>query len=320
MPRASADLATFVMPYYADQPRAEEYLRRAVAGLCAQTDPDWQLVIVDDASPRPTDFADLRRMGHAADRIHVLRQDQNRGQGVGRNVGVRWAGESGSAIVLFHDADDLSHPSRLARTRRLFTQRPDVDFVYSTFVVIDENDDEVEVGRLTPSVAEILESHRAAPVEGRNAWIRIGTETGYTTLTSTVSVRTDLALAHPFPAVRGSEDGHAWLRMSAGGSGLAYLRDIPGRYRIPQQVAGSSDRSRIGPAYYRRKADVDTDGFTQALSIALRRNTIGPAQVEILRTRFLRRLAETMRREGQHDLAAEILADASVERLAGLPA
>ncbi|MFG2296344.1 glycosyltransferase family 2 protein [Streptomyces sp. NPDC048603] len=313
--------AVFVMPYYGDGNASAEYLAQSVAGLHAQTDPGWRLVVVDDASPRPQDRNRLRELRDACpDRVHVIRQETNRGQGACRNTGVRWAADQGAEIILFQDADDLAHPRRLEVTRRILTDHPEADFVYSPFTVVDEHGHEVPEGRLTPSIREILHSHRNAPVEGADAWIRIGTETGYTSLTSTVSVRTALAVDHPFPEVRGSEDAHTWLRMSAGGTGFTYAPSIPGRYRIPQQGGGSSDRDRIGADYYRRKAEVDTDGFRQAVSIALRRGSIGHGDVPRLTQAFRRRLALTLVREGRHDLAAELLAGGSVPDTGGAAA
>jgi glycosyltransferase involved in cell wall biosynthesis len=302
----SSETATFVMPHYNDHPDMTGYVERALDGLRAQTDPDWQLIIVDDASARRRNREHLQRLaGDDPGRIFVLQRDRNQGQGVCRNIGVRWAADHGSRIILFHDADDVSHPRRLELTRSVFSSRPDVGFLYSTFTVIDENDEEVEPSRLTYSVAEILESHRT-PVEGRNAWIRIGTETGYTSLTSTVAVRTPLAVAHPFPAVRGSEDGHTWLRMSTGTS-FCFLPSIPGRYRIPQRTRGSSDRSRIGGDYYRRKAVVDSDGFMRAATTAASAGSIDPTSIPDLHALFLRRLAKTLAGEGQDQVAAEVL-------------
>ncbi|WP_327417464.1 glycosyltransferase family 2 protein [Streptomyces sp. NBC_01233] len=310
-------MAAFVMPHYADCPGAAEYLSQAVRSLFNQTDQDWHLVIIDDASPDPQDRERLRALSQAnPGRITVLQQQVNRGQGFCRNVGIRWAREQGSEIVLFQDADDVAHPSRLEVTRRTFAERPEVDFVYSTFTVIDENGATVPESRLTPSLREILQSHVHAPVEGPNAWIRMGIETGYTTLTSTVAVRSEIAAAYPFPHVRASEDAHAWFRMAAGGRSLAYLPSVPCLYRVPQAVTGSSDRARIGSDYYQLKAEVDTDGFFEAISIALERETIRFSEVQDLKNAFLRRLALTMEREGQQAVARQ-LSTRSTESVSG---
>ncbi|WP_412074996.1 glycosyltransferase family 2 protein [Streptomyces xanthophaeus] len=313
--RFTAGTAAFVMPHYSDGSGtgAHDHLREAVASLREQTDPSWRLVVVDDGSPHRRDRERVRALQEAdRERVTVLQQDVNRGQGFCRNVGVRWAAAQGAPFVLFLDADDIAHPRRLERTRQVFAEHPEVDFLYSTFRVIDENGRPVARERLTPSVREVLDSHDR-PVEGPNAWIRIGAETGYTSLTSTVSVRTGLASAYPFPEVRASEDAHAWLRMAAGGTSFKYDPEIPAQYRIPQGVAGSADRSRIGPDYYRRKMEVDTDGFRQALDIALRRGSVEPGEAPQLLAGFRRRLALTMEREGRSDLAAHILTAARRE-------
>ncbi len=207
---------TFVMPFYGTSRRDIAFLDHALAGLCAQTDGDWHLVIVDDASPDEESLRHLRALEQSGDRrVTVLFQPVNRGQGHGRNIGTRWAVERGASFVLFHDADDVSHPRRLEQARAIFADSPEVDFVYSTFIPIDENGDEVPEEELTPSIREILDIHRSSPVEGPMAWIRIATETGYATQTSTVAVRSSLAAAQPFPDERGSEDSYTWLCMSA---------------------------------------------------------------------------------------------------------
>ncbi len=296
--------AVFVMPYYGDSAFSREYLRRAFAGLIRQTDARWRLVIVDDASPAADESQFLLALAGEDPRVHVIVQPRNVGAGECRNTGVRWAATQGASIVLFHDADDIAHERRLELTRQILTRRDDVDFVYSTFLVIDEEDRLVSPDVLTPSIAEILDVHGDAPVHGPDAWQRIATETGYTTQTSTVGVRIGLALAQPFPAVRGSEDSHTWLRMSAAGRGFAYAPGIATLYRVPQTSKSSSDRARIGLAdYYRLLVSMNQDGFARAVELALDRGRLASSDIPDLWVRFLRRLAVTVQREEQHALA-----------------
>jgi Glycosyl transferase family 2 len=312
--------AVFVMPHYSDTELHRGYLKTAVSGLRRQTDDNWRLVIVDDASPRTEDLEHLRELARTSNgRITVLPQARNQGAGICRNIGVSWAREQAAEIVLFNDADDVSHPRRLETVRRLFDADRDIDFIYSTFSVIDENDRPVSEDRIAPMIAEILESHRRHPVEGLNAWIRIGTETGYTTLTSTVAVRTSLAVAHPFPDVRGSEDSHTWLRMSAGGNAVKYVPEIPTLYRIPQFLKGSSNWNRVGRDYHLQKVMVDRDGFSRAIEIALGRGTVAARDVDDLWRRFYSRLAVTMRKEGQRGIADELDERAGADSPAEVP-
>jgi hypothetical protein len=304
----SNGVPVFVIPHYGDGAMAEKFLDWTLAGLRAQTDPEWRLVIVDDASPDPSVRHHLReRVEELSDRATLIARDSNSGQGVCRNVAVAWAADHGAPFVLFNDADDVSHPRRLEVTRELFDLHPETGFIYSTFVVVDENGQPVPRHALTPSVAEILDSHHT-PVEGRHGWIVIGTETGYTSLTSTVAIRTDIAERHPFPP-RGSEDQHTWLRVSAA-TCMRYAPSIPSQYRIPQQVAGSADRARMGDAFYQSMAELDLEGFLLAAETAVAEGAIDAVDVPALRRRFLERTALTFRREQLHELAEKLLSGA----------
>ncbi len=296
--------ATFVMPFYSDQPQALAHAVESVGSIVAQTDADWRLVIIDDCSPLPEgrrvrQLSKLRAL--APDRIVVIRNAVNRGQGVCRNIGIEWAHRAGSSIVLFQDADDIAHPRRLEVTRAVM-QSGEVDFVYSPFTVIDQNSNPPAPGEVTPSVAEILDALDREPVEGPDCWIPIATRTGYLTLTSTVSVSTELARSHPFPDCRGSEDTHAFLRMSGGGGVFSYQPAIPAKYRV-RTHGGSADRARIGRrAYYATKVRIDCDGFEKACRLALARGAVTGSQIAELRNRFRTRLAETIRNEGFPEL------------------
>jgi glycosyltransferase involved in cell wall biosynthesis len=298
--------ATFVMPHFADRPQSVGWLEEAIGALLAQTDPNWVLVIVDDASPDARARDRLLAMGREHEgKIAVLLEGRHRGAGACRNTGVRWAEQHGSPLVLFNDADDVSHHRRLEVVKTIMRERPGVGFVYSPIEVIDERGLELSRERLIPALQEILESHERSPVEGPDGWIRMGTETGYTCVTSTVAVRTDVAVTHPFPHVPFSEDAHTWLRMSADVR-LAFAKDIPTRYRVPQDARGQCSRDRLGAACDEIKVKVDTDGFAEAMTIAMQRGRIGRADAPLLWERFFLRLAKTMRRGARPDLARSL--------------
>jgi hypothetical protein len=298
--------ATFVMPFYCDQHNSFEHAVQSVESIVAQTDTDWKLLIIDDCSllPRTVRRQQLNSLRSLApDRVIVISNRTNRGQGVCRNMGVRWAHMANSPIVLFQDADDIAHPRRLEVTRKVL-ETGCADFVYSRFVVIDEDGNEPAPEEITPSITEILEALDHSPAQGRDCWIPIVTQTGYLTLTSTVAVSTELARRHPFPDCRGSEDTHAFLRMSAGGGVFSYQPDTPAKYRI-RRAGGSSDRLRIGrKAYYSTKIRIDCDGFEKSCELALARGAVTESEVPGLRRQFRDRLAKTIRREGMVDLLA----------------
>ncbi|MDP4181145.1 MAG: glycosyltransferase family 2 protein [Bacillota bacterium] len=304
--------ATFVIAHWrSDNLESKRHLEEAVEGIFNQSDTNWNIVIVDDMSP----CIEARRYLEALKKrspkkINVILKETNDGPGICRNIGIRWAYDNGSPFILFNDADDISHPKRLETVRELFSNHKDAAVVYSTFQVIDENSKPVEEQHLTQSILEILEGHRENPVEGDDAWIKIGIEKGYTNLTSSTAVKTDVAYNYPFPKEKVSEDQHAWLRYSAGGGSYIYAPDIPSLYRIPQGKPTVS-RARIR-GYYSQKALVDTAGFLEAMRIAMERGKIKKEEEDDLMIRFYIKLGETLGREQQIELAAEQVRKAMV--------
>lgn len=55
------------------------------------------------------------------------------------------------------------------------------------------------------------------------------------------------------------------------------------------------------------KARVDTDGFSNAVEIAVIRNTIKPEEIPMLKSKFYRRLPKTMKRQNEEDLVIDLL-------------
>ena len=316
----------FVIPHYSSAEQSWTFLNRTLTSLLAQTDAEWDAVIVDDGSPA-LDAVDCLEAARAHDpsRLHVVRQMENKGPGHARNVGVAWATRRGAPFVLFQDADDLAHADRLRATREYFDKRPDVDFVYSTFHVIDERDAPVPLQDVTPSIREILLGHAFDPVDGPDQWLRVALEKGYTTCTSTVAVRTSLVSAHPFPATYVSEDSHTWLRMLAAGTGVGFINLALTRRRICRTVKGSTTRQRFGDDFYWIKLQVDLDGFTRALEAARASGRISEDEGQRARERFHLRQARTMAGEKQElaaavcrGLASSALREASLARAPAL--
>jgi glycosyltransferase involved in cell wall biosynthesis len=100
MPPASAHapLISVVVPVF----RTEEYLPACLASLLRQTLPDFEVVVVDDASPG--DVVGVVARAVAADpRVRLVRHEENQGVAVARITGARAARGRHLAIV---DPDD----------------------------------------------------------------------------------------------------------------------------------------------------------------------------------------------------------------------
>ena len=98
-------------------------LLETLASVQAQTHPDWEAVVVDDAGAESAESAVLALAANDP-RICYHRLSEPRGANHCRNLGMRRArGE----LIVFLDSDDLVPAERLARQIPLFTARPDLD-------------------------------------------------------------------------------------------------------------------------------------------------------------------------------------------------
>jgi glycosyltransferase involved in cell wall biosynthesis len=308
--------SAFIIPYYTNgydhhqvQSREKLLIADTIEGLFLQTDEDWSAIIVVDMYPNEETHDYLIQLKQKYyPKIDVIFLERNVGPGVSRNLGVLKALERGNTIILFNDSDDISHPKRLEVVKKTFLENPLVDLVYSTFEVIDENNRSTPIEKISSPILEILESHVQNPLEGNNIWIKMGTETGITNITSSTAVRIKFAYQCPFPNERASEDFHSWIRMSAFGANFKYTSLIPTKYRIPSFMKYQASRTRIGLGNFNQiKARVDSDGFSKATEIALARNIIKPEEVPLIKAKFYKRLAKSMIREMENKLANELL-------------
>lgn len=102
MPKASV-----IVPVY----NVREYLEKCVRSVLAQTEPDFELLLVDDGSTDGSgDLCD--RLAGTDPRIRVIHQE-NRGLGGARNTGI--AAARGDWLLLV-DSDDWIEPEILARS------------------------------------------------------------------------------------------------------------------------------------------------------------------------------------------------------------
>ena len=283
--------AAFVMPVKLSGDELELHLfRESVESIKRQTDDNWILIMVDDYSDKQNVYDTIDEMKNdLGDKLHVIYSDKNYGSGAARNKGVKCAYEIGAPFILFNDSDDISDPRRLELVRKAFDEDETVNVVYTSFDVIDENDNVVPHDRILMSVREIIDGHQVDIVEGENAWIGIATKKKYTNLTSCTAVRTSLAAEEPFPSVSVSEDSHTWVRYAAHPGKFVFLRDIKGGYRICSNVAS---RSRSNNAdFYKKMFEVDSAGFEEAVKVAKKYGTMGGLDENDIRTAFYVRLA-----------------------------
>jgi GT2 family glycosyltransferase len=126
---------SIVMPAYNTEP---QWLVEAIESVRAQSYPNWELCIADDASPEPAVAKTLRRYRRHR-RIRTARLAENSGIAAASNRALSMAtGE----FIGFLDHDDELKPNALYEVVKLLNQQRNLDFIYT-----DEDKKELD-GRL----------------------------------------------------------------------------------------------------------------------------------------------------------------------------
>jgi len=122
---AARPLISLVMPTYKTDLK---YLREAVDSVLGQHYPEWQLIIVDDASGDPALERALSAYDGAHTQIKYRQLSENSGISAATNAGMELVeGE----FVGFLDHDDTLTPDALLRVAQALAADPELDVVYS---------------------------------------------------------------------------------------------------------------------------------------------------------------------------------------------
>ncbi|MCD0504148.1 glycosyltransferase family 2 protein [Bordetella petrii] len=121
---------SIVMPAY----NARRFIGAAIESVLAQTCPDWELIIVDDAST--DDTAEVVRAYQRRDaRIRYEKSVPNQGVAAARNRALDLAR---GRYVAFLDSDDLWEPAKLAQ-QMAFMDQTGTDISFASYLRIDED-------------------------------------------------------------------------------------------------------------------------------------------------------------------------------------
>jgi O-antigen biosynthesis protein len=109
-------------------------LRAMLRSVRRQRFADWELCLVDDASPDPRVGAELERASRSDPRIRVARREANGGIVAASNDALRMA--QGEFIALL-DHDDKLHPDALSFAAEALDREPTADYLYTDEDKID---------------------------------------------------------------------------------------------------------------------------------------------------------------------------------------
>jgi glycosyltransferase involved in cell wall biosynthesis len=114
------------------------YLGQAIESIQAQTYPNWEMIIIDDASTDDT-RAVAERYVAADARLRLITNDRNRYIPYSKNRAVALTSHQ---YLLMQDADDISLPDRLARSMAFMLAHPDTVLVGGNWILMDPQGDD----------------------------------------------------------------------------------------------------------------------------------------------------------------------------------
>lgn len=117
-------LISVLTPVYNTDPR---WLRAAIDSVRRQAYPNWEHILVDDASTSPLTVAALREL-EQDDRVRIVRLQKNGGISVATNAAVDEARGEFFALL---DHDDELAPDALAEIVRWINEHPETEVLYS---------------------------------------------------------------------------------------------------------------------------------------------------------------------------------------------
>ena len=112
-------------------------LSRTLSSLVAQTDPNFEVIVVDDCSTE-----DIKSIvDDYTNKLNIIyiRNEQNLGCGMSRQVGIDNATQK---FITFLDSDDMFMPYAIETFNSIIEANPDTEYLHSYFyeqIVIDNN-------------------------------------------------------------------------------------------------------------------------------------------------------------------------------------
>lgn len=192
-------------------------LAPTVASVLDQSDPDFELIIVDDGSV-DNSLAVALAMTAVDDRIRVVSQD-NAGPAAARNLGVELAR---GTLLAFLDADDIWHEDKLACHRAYHSVEPDAGVSYARIAFL-------EAGREAGTTARTESTVPTGPLTVTQL---IG-ENPVCTTSNIVVTRACIDAVGGFRAGMGYAEDQEWLaRVAAGGFGVCGIDRLLVEYRL----------------------------------------------------------------------------------------
>ncbi len=127
---ANQPLISVIMPIF----NVEQFVKQAIVSILSQTEKNFELIIIDDASVDKS-FEIVKKLQQTDARMSVTHNERHLGVAATANKAIGLA--SGQFLARM-DGDDISLPERLRKQRMFLQNNPHIIAVGGQFLIIDE--------------------------------------------------------------------------------------------------------------------------------------------------------------------------------------
>lgn len=225
-----SDRISIVTPVY----NASSYIRETIDAVARQTYPDWEWILVDDASTDGSAGV-IRQAAEELDpslqkKIRLVELTENGGAAAARNRGVQ---EAQGRYLCYLDADDIWKPEKLER-ELAFLKEKNAAFVCHAYEFGDE--DARPTGRIVHVLPEMT-------------YKKALTRTVIFTSTVMIDLKKLDKSKIKMPAC-GSEDTALWWQILRGGTSCFGLDEVLCIYRRPPKSLSSNKGRAVKRIWY----------------------------------------------------------------------
>jgi glycosyltransferase involved in cell wall biosynthesis len=208
----------------------DRFIARTIASARAQDVPDFEIVVVDNAST-DTSWEIISAAAAEDPRIRAFRNPENIGMNGNHQRGLELATKP---KVLFLSADDYFLPGHLSRLIAAHLEHPEIDYFFTAYVHVDDED------RLIRYVRHVGHP-RGSYFGGRNEFADLLTYDCYACMPTTLFDRDELLRSGFDPQIIAGDYDH-YLRLAAAGARFAFLDTAGVALRIHAEEFGGRER------------------------------------------------------------------------------
>ena len=134
------DKVSIIVPVY----NCQKFLKHAVHSAQNQLYPEWEMLIVDDASTDAS-YAEALRLASEDSRIKVFHQPENKGVSACRNLAIS---QAEGRFLAFLDADDLWSREKLSK-QLTFMKNNDYALSHTSYAFINSRGNVMSLGKVS---------------------------------------------------------------------------------------------------------------------------------------------------------------------------